>query len=512
MDFFNPIFIREMRQAVRNKTLLLLLNVYLVILLLTIYYELIWEPGRLYLGSAEGESLFHSLMSVIVPGTTLVTLFNTCVRSVYERVNEDPMYFANLTPSRLIRGRLMTVFVLSLMAYLIALPFLTLAYLLRGLDLQYMLLVLLATFWWVQVLNMIALAFTSGIRSYLGLGFYAFPFLLALVFFGLLDFGTVILLQHMKDDPIPLRILIVYPFLLGTALPLLAYQLAVGCLIPASEDRMFRTRLMLTITLPLLALLCGIDDILLPKLFPFLARITAPVLLFLFYFVGDLLFPILTLIFVCEREDYPERMRQALPKHEWLKILRFPLSSGAAAGLLWLALAIPFWFGAVSLIWYFRVRALGIPDDTIPVNTTVFAIYCFNYAVAVLVLYNRLSVLHRRIPRYSLWLVVLALVLLVCVLSYALQIYATPAGPLGEVEGEWNKCDATKYQYQYFLAFNPLTIFIDFERYRYIQIAVAGLWYAFSVVYLLFRCLLYDYQAYNEATGDTSPTPPNRPA
>ncbi|MDR1053048.1 MAG: hypothetical protein LBL39_02640, partial [Planctomycetaceae bacterium] len=127
-DSLNPIFIRELRQMVRNKVVLVVINLYL--LLMVICFSLF--VYNYTVTSANGEMFGYELFGMLAAVTTGVTGLTVALYSGYrvavDRINEDLLFFTSLSPSQNLRGRIVCGFVISLLFFSLSSPFLISAY------------------------------------------------------------------------------------------------------------------------------------------------------------------------------------------------------------------------------------------------------------------------------------------------------------------------------------------------------------------------------------------------
>lgn len=419
----NPILLRDLRQAVRNRLLMVLLCLLLTVLFLTLLYELVWEPQ--FLTDTPGQKIFNWLLLIVAVGSFVVTNLHVILRCVFDQVNEDPMYYALLTPGQIVRGRLLTALVLSCVTYSVGLPFMTLAYQLRGLDLNVALFLIVTAFFWTQVFNAVACAFFVGCRSYLGAVVNAVPYLLLMLIPG----GYLVMISYFIlfygggfAGTFDLQVLLIF-VCIGTAIALPAYWFSVAQLIPVSADRMFRARrglTLLVVLLPVVILACVIRNLHVPTYIDI--REVAQIFTITVIVIGVIAFPVCATIFICERDRYPLRQRLAIPKTDILRLLRFPFSSGVANGMVWLLLMGAGW---LLIIWWCLL--IENAHNTSAYNWTkgvfrsclTFFLFVFNYAVTARLLWQGLF--KRWIASYYTWLLVFALLILICMPSYMLQ-------------------------------------------------------------------------------------------
>ena len=136
----NPVFIREMRQMVRNKFVATALIVYLFALLATVMLTIMAKAssGGLVSLAGKGAGQYVSIAVLLVLGllTTIVVPLFTGIRMSLEKSPEsmDLQFATTLRPAQFVDGKIGSSFVLLLLFASATLPFLMLAYILRGAD------------------------------------------------------------------------------------------------------------------------------------------------------------------------------------------------------------------------------------------------------------------------------------------------------------------------------------------------------------------------------------------
>ena len=155
----NPIAVKEMRQAVRSRYITLLLQLYLLIELLVAGFFLItFDPKDL---SSGGADLFSFFIGLLIVANLICVPVYTSTRLTKEVRGNDAIFSSTLTPMQIVRGKFYCGLIISLLLFSAAAPFIIVTYLLRGLDIQDILMALYGAFLLVQVLNCFAIAFGS---------------------------------------------------------------------------------------------------------------------------------------------------------------------------------------------------------------------------------------------------------------------------------------------------------------------------------------------------------------
>lgn len=176
-DRVNPIVVKETRQAVQSRLvawfLVLFLAVQLVAVLLLISGR---GAGTEGLDLRAGRDMFTFVQGILLATCLILIPAMTGVRLAAERsdVNVDLMFISSLTPRAVVAGKLTAAAALALLIFSACAPFMTFAYVLRGLDVPTILVVLAADYLAVLLATTFALFLaavpaTRGMRAVLGL-------------------------------------------------------------------------------------------------------------------------------------------------------------------------------------------------------------------------------------------------------------------------------------------------------------------------------------------------------
>src|SRR5688572_25092055 len=178
-DRINPIVVKETRQAVNSRLvaafLLLFLAVQLVVMLLMMTSREFEDPNELNLRA--GRELFTFVQGILLGTCMILIPVLTGMRLAVERsdVNVDLLFVSSLTPRAVITGKLFAAAALALLIFSACAPFMTFAYVMRGLDVPTIMVVLVADYLTVLLTTALSLFLASvpanrGLRIFLGLG------------------------------------------------------------------------------------------------------------------------------------------------------------------------------------------------------------------------------------------------------------------------------------------------------------------------------------------------------
>lgn len=469
-DMFNPILVREVRQMVRSRQIVVAVHLYLLILLgvlcamLTNYLE---NPHN----ESFGRTLFGSVLAITTVCTGISVVLYTALKVSVDRINEDLLFFSRITPGQNTRGRWICGLVFSVLFFSISAPFLTIAYLFRGVDLGTYFFYIPLFFLVVQLVNLVAIAVFSAVRSYFQLVFYALLFLGLLCLLWLYGIWAVITLgaairattRHSYygayiSGGIPVTELIVVVSLGLLVIPITSYLFARCNLSPFSMNRMLPVRVWFTALFGILfpmSLISGHTLIGMP-----------PIVAWAVLLVGVLAG--MLVLAVCERETWEGRLRRSIPHSILLRMLVFPFYTGSINGLLWCFLWTFFMTVAVSLYTLSGTYFGGGDPPTMLFlfRMLAFLILVFCYSMTAFFLWKIL--LRRWIPREMIWTVTVTLIAAVSVGTVFLAFLTRTT--FGNLENGL------------LFAPNPFLIFFDPEFKNY-QILFGISWFSLIILF-----------------------------
>jgi len=169
---------------------------------------------------------------------------------VYERLGGELVYTTTLTPGRIVWGKVQLGLVIALFFGSMTLPFLTVAWLGRGLDLIEVGFTFLLAFMMTQLHYAGTLAMFSGTNSLAGAGAQVLPWFVGQVLLLFLTF-LFILDGPQADGQFTFAVTILCT---GVVLCVIAYLLATAQFAPEAANRMFGVRVGLTILLAVLTI------------------------------------------------------------------------------------------------------------------------------------------------------------------------------------------------------------------------------------------------------------------
>ncbi|HBT76347.1 MAG TPA: hypothetical protein DEB39_05340, partial [Planctomycetaceae bacterium] len=174
----NPLLVRELRQLVRNRFIIVMLNLYIFLLVFVCLVQVGFTSD---FTTATGERLFYTLTAVLGCSAFLVVVPYTALIAAMERINDDLMYTSGIRPGSIVFGKFLNGVILSLLLFSTTLPFYMLAAQLRGLDVNDALFIVWLVFLGLHVFNAFTLLLFTGVRSHV-----------QLIFFGALLIGVAV--------------------------------------------------------------------------------------------------------------------------------------------------------------------------------------------------------------------------------------------------------------------------------------------------------------------------------
>jgi hypothetical protein len=377
-DWLNPVAVREFRQAVQSRWVIAILVLFLLINLSVVGCYVVLSPDA-DTSTTGGCTIFIGLLSVLaITCIGFVPLYSG-IRLSLERsdANVDLLFISTLTPGQIVRGKYLAAMALTLLIFSACMPFLTITYLLRGIDLPTIFFILAYTF------GLCAAANALGILA----GACSGSWLLR----GLVDVGVLFCLFYMTAGAIAFANLITMgvasfgrnldgygiAFLLEIVGIGLCYVFAVALLSPKPSNRMLVPRLYITGCWAILGGVLAFWSYAQSSFGPIIA----------WAFVSGITFTILTVTSLGERDAWTIRVRRTIPRNRLLQAIAFLFYTGSAGGIIWATLMFALTMSVVSFIspiagkgGYFGGAAFLHECDDLP--TIFLYVLCYSLTVA----------------------------------------------------------------------------------------------------------------------------------
>ena len=401
-DRLNPIVVKELRQAVQGKFLMVVLICFLCLQLLIMGIFLITDES-IAVSFDAGLNIFRVLLSILFGTCVLFVPAYTGLRLANERAETDVdlLFITTLRPRSIIWGKFLAGLVLTVLLYSACMPFMAFTYLLRGIDLPSIFVLLTLDF--IVVAVSIQCAILIGclpanrvFRVILGVGwliiiFAVFQFI-TFFSFSLLQFGIGSQLDSWKFWRGALGVLAS-----GLALIGIFALLSIALISPFSTNRALPVRIFITAVWLLTGIgaaiwSIGVDD--------FTPIVVWAVLHIFLHSIG-------LFIAVSERESLGQRIRQTVPRRWVFRPVAFLFYSGAAGGVAWSFIII-----ALTLLsgvgWLSVFPHMETGDEMLRLAPlAVLGLYTFSYVLAASLI--RRNFLEGRVASVYTWVIALVL-------------------------------------------------------------------------------------------------------
>ena len=334
-DIINPIAIKEMRQAVKGRILTWMLILFLLAQLVIMGSGILlneFNADNFNAGPALLSFLLFTLLLVCL--LFLPAIFGLRLSSERSQSRIDLLFVTDMSPYSIIWGKTLAGAALTVLLFSASMPFLTLTYLLRGIDLPSIFIMMGLNFIVVILTIQAALLLacfpggiiSRGIRFLFGLGGAFFVLsMMSTVSFGILQSGIGSLLGTWDFWGPALTIMGFILLAMG-----FLYVLSAIAISPPSSNKSPVVRIYLFF-IWCCCTLCAV--------LWYLNTHTREI--FQAWIVGMLLlFSVVFIISLAERHTYGPRLRRKIPRNMLLRIPMFFLSSGAAGGALFSAVMI----------------------------------------------------------------------------------------------------------------------------------------------------------------------------
>lgn len=185
-DHINPIVVKELRQAVRSRFIMVVINLLLMIELVIVAGFLLGSTGSDY---SLGRNVFTALHLLLLTTAVIFVPAYVGVRFAAERSaqNVDLMFTTTISPLSIIWGKFLSGLIVSALLFSTAGPFMVLTYMLRGIDVPSILLILGMDFLAVLAAIQFAILVMSGSKTVVARGGML---VLCMIVFGYLIVGA----------------------------------------------------------------------------------------------------------------------------------------------------------------------------------------------------------------------------------------------------------------------------------------------------------------------------------
>ena len=487
-DRLNPIVVKELRQAVQGKFLIVVLICFLCLQLLAV--GLFLTDEAVTHSFRAGQNVFQFLLGILLGTCLLFVPAYTGIRLAGERAdaNVDLLFITTLRPRSIIWGKFFAGLAITILLYSACMPFMTFTYLLRGVDLPSVFILLALDFMIIAVSIQCGILIgciptNQALKVILGVAWLVvtvviFVTLLVAMFApgGLLSSGLGSQLNSWNFWRGALGVLVGGVVFIG-----LLARLSIALISPVSANRALPVRIFLTAAWILTGAGGAVWSIGVNDFTPIVVWAAAHILL---HSVG-------LFIAVSERESLGQRVSRTIPRRWFIRPLGFLFYSGDAGGVAWSSLVIILtllFVGAWLTVFPHMHRGSRI-DEAIGTLVSL-GLYAFSYTLGASLIRRRF--LAERVANRYTW--VIALILL------GITTTIIPLGLFFLYE-DWNK---------EWLVASPLGALLFFETQGYVSnsIAIASVCAIFVGMVSLpwFIRRISDFRPFREQTASTPQT------
>ena len=383
-DRVNPIVVKEMRQAVNSRfvagMLVLFLGIELIVLTLMLVFNM---DEKQTLDLRLGRQIFAATQGILLVSCMLLIPILTGGRLASERsdVNVDLLFISSLSPRAIMMGKCCAAAALAILIFSALRPFMTFAYLLRGLDIPTIVVVLTGDFLAVLLGTMFALFIASipaniGIRILLGL--FAIV-CLGIMTVSFLSYTSIDLMLDIQADKQSGMFWLGFAGICGGifgGIGLLFFW-ATALISPPASNRAFLVRLY-AVALWLYLIASG-------AVWSLIEENEGPMSACGLF--ATLLFSLQMLIATSERDHLGHRVLHRIPRSPLLRLPAFLFTSGAAGGFLF---AIVGCIATVAVMYLWRVLNPTITsrhsDEGVLMVCMLLPVYTYCYCMTAVIL------------------------------------------------------------------------------------------------------------------------------
>lgn len=433
-DAMSPVVVKELRQAVRGRFIVLVLMAFLAIQLVTLGIALLVGADQAAMADsmAMGRTTFLWLLGFLLGTCLLCIPLYTGIRLGVERSDSDVdlLFITTIKPRAIIFGKVTSSMLLTFLIFASSLPFMVFTYFLRGIDIPSIFILLAMGLLAIVVMVCLAIMLATlpvsrPFKIIIGLNFAfgglpALPILMGLSFEFLQAGGG----SRITTANFWIGVGITLVFTASACALMLAISIA--SVTPPAANRAKPVRIALL--LQWLVTLAGAGYLSLR------ASDGGPLIAWMFAQLA--LLTITTIAATSERHQLGTRVTNEVPENPLARAAVFPFFSGSASGLVWSALMILATIGVVTPIAgfvlpsvsssHFREAMLWVGD---------YAIYLFGFVLTAMAIRDFGP--FTRIPQSRTWTLVVLLMLMSAFIPVAGFILFGGKTPFGKEMTIW---------------------------------------------------------------------------
>ncbi|GHT28257.1 hypothetical protein FACS18942_08520 [Planctomycetales bacterium] len=447
--------LRELGQNVRNNITVFLINIFIAVMVLCCVMPIIFSDNTG--GNAgSGRILFSIISSVTCLACLLIVVISSFVQTGKQRKENDLMFASAMSPWSLITGKWLSGAVMTLILLSLSAPFIAVAYLLRGIDIQDILTALINTFVSIQLLNAAGISFASMAKTQGMSSLAVFIGAFAVIYSGM---GVMFLplMFSASGHSALMPVWIVEALYITALLSLTLLFLFIGSagLSPLTSNRLLPVRIMVTVEF-----LLSLGLIYFLSSSPYAPLFNPATIWFVLWTTLTVLILLLT---VHEREQWCFRIRRTIPKNFIIRLLCFPFYTGSPCGIIWTILL----FAAAFAVFFVSTAPSPSAIDVF-LPALFIVVFAFDYCITAMLIQSKLDP-HRQFPVCG---TVLALLLFFTLGSFILSFFFF-ASSAEFLDNEFY----IAYRDSVLAALNPFMLFDNSGGNLFIPIAGAAIWF-----------------------------------
>ena len=353
-DWLNPVLVKEIRQAQRGKVFSISLVVTVLLALLGCMLMTLDMASNT---SRAGQEFFTLVYVFLCSAMLLIVPFQAfhAMGSEWDDHTFEMLVLSNLKPGQIVLGKILAAFVQTLLFFAAFLPFIAVAFLLRGVDMLVLAVVLgltvYASLWFTTVSVMFStLARNRFLRVLMMV-------VIAGTLVGMISGATAMASELMRrpDQIVDAEFWLALPQVLAMSsfVGLLAFFISCNLLAHEEENRSTNVRVLISVG-TLIFLVLMVVNVSIPSS-PLPREVVFGAAIFAVFAVA------VAAVFICtEPEKLGRRVRQTVPKSRGLAMLTMPWFPGRGRGAVFLLLHLgALAAGAFALAPFARVLTWG---------------------------------------------------------------------------------------------------------------------------------------------------------
>jgi hypothetical protein len=381
-DAINPIVVKELRQASQSRFVTAMLMTLLSIQLVALGIYLLFG-GEETTNFDAGRQVFTVLLGVVFGAGMLFTPLYTAIRLAAERSDAqvDLFFITTIKPRRIITGKLAAATAINALMFSACLPFMTLTYFLRGIDLPSIFVLMAICFLTIIACSQLAIfvacmPINRIFKIALGLACLIFFFIIYVALMSsvgrILFFGVGGQFDSWEFWQAALTALGIVGALCG-----LLFFLSVALISPHASNRALPARLYLTAVWLASGIIASVWSATIGNYEPVDNWMV----------LNSIVFIVSLFVAVSERDTLGRRVRLAIPVSRWKRFFAFFFFSGTASALAWAWVMIGLtlaWVGAWRKIFGSMNGLDSLGDDATWMSGVAAGVFCYAACGALL--------------------------------------------------------------------------------------------------------------------------------